>query len=276
MIRLILFIFAFVFILPSFALSIPDKPSGHVNDYGNLLSQSTKENLEKTLLNFEKETSNQIVIAIFNSLEGESLEDFSIRLADKWKIGTKEKNNGVILLIFKNDKQMRIETGYGLEGALPDAICSQIIRHEIVPSFKKGDFDQGILNGISAIINATKGEYKSTSLKGENFQTNEFILFLALMLYVVLPIFAYLILFLFCIQILGFPFGLIAGIGLVIILGIIRQIFFSSIFGQTLSGRGGYLNNNGFFGGGFSSGGFGGGFSGGGGSFGGGGASGGW
>ena len=139
-----------------------------------------------------------------------------------------------------------------------------------------GDIRRGILNGIGAIINATKGEYKSTSLKGENFQTNEFILFLALMLYVVLPIFAYLILFLFCIQILGFPFGLIAGIGLVIILGIIRQIFFSSIFGQTLSGRGGYLNNNGFFGGGFSSGGFGGGFSGGGGSFGGGGASGGW
>ncbi len=276
----ILFIFAFfalIFALPSIALTIPDKPSGYVNDYVSLLSQSTKESLAKTLLNFEKETSNQIVIAIFKSLEGESLEDFSIRLADKWKIGTKKKDNGVILLIFKDDRQVRIETGYGLEGALPDAVCNQIIRYEIVPSFKQGNFDKGVVDAVSAIINATKGEYKSDGAKDDNLEANKFILFLALMFYLVLPLLAYLVALFLCIQIFGFPLGLIIGIVCVIILGILRQIFFSSMFGQTLSSSGrGYFNNSGFLGGGFSGSGFGGGFSSGGGSFGGGGSSGGW
>ncbi len=260
---------------PVFAISIPEKPTRHVNDYANILDSTTKENLEAMLLKFEKETSNQLVIATFNSLEGQVLEDFSIKLAQKWKIGTKKHDNGVILLVFKNDRQVRIEVGYGLEGALPDIISSQIIRHEIVPSFKEGNYNKGITDGITAIINATKGEYKSNNAQNQDgeLETNKLVLSLALMFYLIFPLIAYLICLFLCIQFLGVPLGVIVGLVIVIVLVIIRQIFSSSVFGQTISGsQHGYFNDSNFFGGGFSSGGF----SGGGGSFGGGGASGRW
>ncbi len=264
-----------MFVLPVFAISIPEKPTGHVNDYANILDSATKANLETILLRFEEETSNQLVIATFNSLEGQTLEDFSIKLAQKWKIGTKKNDNGVILLVFKNDRQVRIEVGYGLEGALPDITCSQIIRYEIVPAFKEGNYNQGIINGITAIINATKGEYKSSKVQNQDgeLEANKLVLSLALMFYLIFPLIAYLICLFLCIQFFGVPLGVIVGLVIVIILVILRQIFFSSVFGQTISGgQNGYFNDSNFFGGGFS----GGGFSGGGGSFGGGGASGRW
>ena len=260
------------------ALSIPERPTSYVNDYANLLSPEAKKEIENTLSVFEKQTSNQITVAIFESLEDESLEDFSIRLASKWKIGTKEKDNGVILLIFKKEHEVRIEVGYGLEGVLPDAICDQIIRHEVVPSFKKGDFDTGVSNAISAIISTTKGEYtltNSNAIQGNIADGSKHLLLIALFLYIVFPILAFLIIVFLCTQFLGFPLGLILGIVLVVLLGLIRKIFFSSICGQTLgsSNRIGF-GNSGFVGGGF--GGDFGGFIGGGGSFGGGGASGRW
>ena len=260
-------------IIQVFALTLPEKPSGYVNDYANILSPSTKTELESTLRGFEKETSNQVVVVTFESLKGESLEDFSVRLATKWEIGTKKKDNGILLLIFKKEHEIRIEAGYGLEGALPDAICSLIIRNEIVPAFKQGNFDQGVIKGINAIIKATKGEYKNDSSQADQLDGNKTLIAIALFLYFVFPILAFLIIILVCTQFMGFPFGLIVGIGIIIILAIIRKIFFPSFFGQTFYGSGRRYNND-FFGGGFS-GGFGG-FSGGGGSFGGGGASGRW
>ena len=272
---LFLCIFAFYLFtsLQVLALVIPEKPSGYVNDYAKLLSPGVKSEIEKTLLTFEKETSNQVVVVTFESLEGESLEDFSIRLVSKWKIGTKKHDNGVVLLIFKKEHEVRIEVGYGLEGVFPDAICDQIIRHEIVPAFKNGDFNMGILNAINAITRATKGEYTSSS--EENFTLGkQHLFFVIMLLYLVFPILAFLLIIFLSTQFLGFPLGLIVGIGIVIILMLIRIIFFSSMFGQTLYGsnRGAFMNNN-FLGGGFGGGGFSGG---GGGSFGGGGASGQW
>ena len=276
---ILLFILLFSSLVSSeaFALSIPEKPTGYVNDYANLLSNEAKQKLESTLSSFKKETSNQIIIATFESLEGESLEDYSIRLAKKWKIGTKEKDNGVILLFFKREHQVRIEVGYGLEGVLPDAISSQIIRHEIAPRFREGDFDSGILNAVNAIIKVTKGEYTASTLnKNEEGFSKSHLLSLALILYVLFPIISFLIILFLCIQFLGFPIGLILGIVIVIILALVRKIFFSSMFGQTIgSSRGGFYDS-GFLGGGFSGGSFGGGFIGGGGGFGGGGASGRW
>src|SRR4029434_7530579 len=99
-------------------------------------------------------------VAIFPSLEGESLEDFSIRLATAWKVGRKGKDNGVLLLIFKDDRAIRIEAGYGLEGALPDAVSKSIIETKIIPEFRRGDFHAGIFSGVDAIMAATKGEYQ--------------------------------------------------------------------------------------------------------------------
>jgi len=159
--KLLSFFFLICFTAPSLtlALDVPEKPAGHVNDHAGLLSDQTRLKLEKTLRVYETKTSNQIVIATFPSLEGDSLEDFSIRLAENWKVGQKGRDNGIIFLIFKEDRKMRIEVGYGLEGTLPDAVAGQIIQQVVAPSFIEGDYERGILLGIQAILKATAGEY---------------------------------------------------------------------------------------------------------------------
>ena len=243
----IFFSFSVIFFLSStaFALVIPDKPHSYVNDAANLLSDTARGEIEETLAQFEKETSNQVVVATFPSLENESLEDFSIHLAEKWKIGTKEHSNGVVLLIFRDDRKMRIEVGYGLEGALPDLVCDQIIRNEIRPAFREGNFDAGVMSGVRAILAATKGEYKASPANAQD-QVQKHA-----------------------------PFIFVWVVFLVFIL--LRSFSFP---GQTVSGRRrGIWGPGVFFGGGFGGSGFSGGGSfggGGGGGFGGGGASGGW
>ncbi len=150
-----------LFCLLAFGLAVPERPEGRVTDRTGTLTRDQIQALEKKLSTFEKETTNQIAVLLIPSLEGENLEDYSIRLAEKWRIGQQGRNNGVILLIVKNDHKLRIEVGYGLEGALPDALAGTIIRNEIAPRFKSGQFFQGIEAGIDSIIAATKGEYKA-------------------------------------------------------------------------------------------------------------------
>ena len=226
----------------SFALEVPARPEGRVTDQTRTLSPDEIAALERKLSTFEQETTNQIAVLLIPSLEGDSLEDYSIRLAEKWKIGQKEKNNGAILLIVKDDRKIRVEVGYGLEGALPDALSGAIIRNEIAPRFKAGQFYQGIEAGIDAIMAATKGEYKARPEKKSSI--------LAAWLPLLIPL-----------VFLGF-FVWLASRG--------RRRHYHS------GGSGGWASGGGFFGGGFSGGDSGGGFSGGGGSFGGGGASGSW
>ena len=278
-VRVTLFALSSFFYLsaPVFALQIPEKPQSYVNDYAHLLSDNTRAQIENTLADFEKATSTQIVVAIFTSLEGGSLEDFSIHLAEKWKIGSKKNNNGAILLIFKEERKVRIEVGYGLEGALPDVTASQIIRNQITPAFREGNYDRGVSDAVQAILQATRGEYKVLPGTGRDpVQKYGRLLFLLLILYLVLPVICYAAVFLAGVAILGFPAGLLAGAAAVIALAVLRQIFLAAGAGTTYTSRGGILGG-GFGGGGFSSGGFSGGFGGGGGgSFGGGGASGGW
>ena len=120
------------------------------------------------LIDFEKQTSNQIVVYIIQSLGGEPIENVANEIARKNKIGKKDKNNGVLVLIAMKDRQMRIEVGYGLEGALTDAICSQIINKEMKPSFREGDYYEGINQAVNSIIAATKGEYKGDGTTGKN------------------------------------------------------------------------------------------------------------
>ncbi|MFH1996667.1 MAG: TPM domain-containing protein [Candidatus Omnitrophota bacterium] len=143
----------------SLALEVPDRPDDYISDRAGIFKPDTAHRLNRLLSEYETQTSNQIFIAAFPTLEEESLEDFSIRLAEKWKIGQKGKDNGVIILVFKNERKIRIETGYGLEGSLTDALSARIIRDEMAPSFSKGNYSQGILNGVSAIAKAIKGEY---------------------------------------------------------------------------------------------------------------------
>jgi uncharacterized protein len=126
------------------ALQIPAPPAYRVNDFASVLSADAKTRIESKLRTFEKETTTQIVVAIFPSLEEESVEDFTVRLAEAWKIGQKNNNNGVLLAIYIKERKARIEVGYGLEGALTDALSSRIIRNELAPDFKAGNYDAGV------------------------------------------------------------------------------------------------------------------------------------
>lgn len=141
------------------SLTSQDKIKTYVTDNTGTLTSTQLKSLESKLAAFEKETSNQVVVWMEPSLEGNSVEDRSYELAEQNGIGQKNKNNGILLYIAKDDRKLRIEVGYGLEGALTDALSSQIIRNEITPQFKKGNFFEGINAGVDAIIQATKGEY---------------------------------------------------------------------------------------------------------------------
>lgn len=275
-----LFFLLFFSPAPLAALEIPQRPEGRISDYAGTFSPSTRSSLEEKLRRFESETSNQIAVVTFPSLEGEVLEDFSIRLAEQWKIGQKGKDNGVILLIFKNDRKVRLEVGYGLEGVLPDATCRLIIENEIAPRFREGRFDEGIEAAVEAVITATKGEYQpETEMEGLDYIGMAVVGFIA-GLFLSLA-------FLWFIFAAGLLFALL---GLAIhsyvmtidsaLLGFLPLVtyflFARHLKGRYVLDRTGYRIFRDTSWAGFDSGGSSGGFGGGGGGFGGGGASGGW
>jgi uncharacterized protein len=122
-----------------------------VSDYAGALSADSRARLERVLAEGERTTGAQVVIAIFPSLGGESPEDFSIRLAEKWRVGRKDLDDGAIVLVFVNDRKVRIEVGYGLEGAIPDVEASRIIRESIAPRFRERRYDAGLEAAARAI-----------------------------------------------------------------------------------------------------------------------------
>lgn len=138
------------------ALEIPTKPGQYINDYAHLLSPATVNTLNGELSNFEKSTSNQIVYAIFPSSDNQDIEDFTTRLEDQWRIGQKGKDNGILVVIFVKEHQVRIEVGYGLEGVVPDALAMQIIQNDITPNFKAGKYDAGVNTATAALMQATQ------------------------------------------------------------------------------------------------------------------------
>jgi uncharacterized protein len=151
----------FVFCNQLQALDVPTL-KGRVNDYAAMLSPLTTQNLDSVLAEFESTDSTQIVVLTITSLEGESLEEYSIRVAETWEIGQEGHDNGALLLIAKADRQLRIEVGYGLEGRLTDATAGRIIRSVIIPALKTGHYDQAITNGVAAMIQAVRGEFEGT------------------------------------------------------------------------------------------------------------------
>ena len=160
---------------------IPPAPAHYFNDYAHVASASTASQLEQQLTQFERDTSNQVVVAIFPKMQSESdIADYAVRVGRAWGVGQKgnSKGNGVVLFVFVQDRKMFIATGYGLEGALPDITCRQIIDNEITPRFKQNDYDGGLTDGVNAIMAATKGEYKGTGNtdKEERDQRNSNIL----------------------------------------------------------------------------------------------------
>ena len=142
-----------------FAFTLPSHPDNYVNDYAQMLSPQAKEKLNQQLRDFQNNTTTQLVVVTIPSLENQTIEDYSIHLAELWKIGTREHNNGIILLLSKAEHQVRIEVGYGLEGVLPDSVAEMIIQTQIRPFLTQGKIDKGVAEGIEAIIAATKNEY---------------------------------------------------------------------------------------------------------------------
>jgi uncharacterized protein len=143
--------------------SATGRASGYVVDGASMLSPATVESLNTALYRHEQETSNQVVVRTIPSLGGETIETYGIRLATELKAGQKGKDNGVLLLVARDDRKVRIEVGYGLEGALPDVLCARIIRDEIVPRFKQGDMDGGVAAGVDKVLGAIRGEYKASA-----------------------------------------------------------------------------------------------------------------
>jgi uncharacterized protein len=145
------------------AEALPPAPQQYVTDEAGVIPSALLAQLNQRLAAFERQTSSQIVAAVYLKLpEGTTLEDYAQQLYTAWKIGQKKTSNGVLILVFIRDRKIRIQPGYGLEGAMPDALCSRIIRETMAPAFRAGNYGAGLASGITAVMQATKGEYKGT------------------------------------------------------------------------------------------------------------------
>jgi uncharacterized protein len=143
----------------------PPNPPRLVNDFSAVLSESEIQFLEDSLNAIEKRTSNQITIVIIKSTGPYEIADYATQLGNKWGVGVKGRENGVLLLVAIEDRKITIATGRGLEGALTDAMCGRIIRNEIKPAFKQGQYLDGLLQAVSALDLATRGEYEAIDPK---------------------------------------------------------------------------------------------------------------
>jgi uncharacterized protein len=290
---------------PAAAAAAKEVPflSGRVVDEAGLLSAAARQRIDGELGALERETGDQVAVLIVQSLGGEPLEDYSVKVAQTWKLGQKGKDNGILLLISRDDRKLRIEVGYGLEGALTDLRSNEIIDQVIRPRFRQGDFDGGVEQGVDAIVKVLHGQplpAQPTAPAAGAMPIGGRIIF-ALVFLVVVGVFSLVALatrgaqswFLYVFLIpfyVAFPFAF-AGpvvaaaltglwlIGFPIVKTLRRGAPVPSgkhrggFWGGIVTGTG---SSGGFFSGGSSGGSSGGGFSGGGGSFGGGGASGGW
>jgi uncharacterized protein len=241
--RYILFLLVLVPFIAFSQPAIPELWGTRIHDESKILSQDYINRLEQYLKTAEDSTSNQIAVLVIQTLDGYPIEDYTLKVSEKWKLGQKGKDNGILLFIAVDDRKVRIEVGYGLEGILPDALCNQIIRNEMAPHFRQNDYEGGITAAVNAIHQAIKGEYQAeVQTTGKRGKGGSMIPFL-------------------------------------VILGII--ILISRLRGGGRNRGGGWSSGAGWYGGGFGGGfggggGGGGGFSGGGGGFGGGGSSGSW
>src|SRR5437016_7197391 len=139
---------------------IPPKPAGYFNDYAGVVSKEAALRFNEQLAQFERETSNQVVVAVFRKMESDSsIEDYTQRVAQSWGVGEKDRRNGAVLFVFIDDRKMYIQVGYGLEGALPDVTAFDITERHIKPRFRANDYAGGLAEGIDLICKAIRGEY---------------------------------------------------------------------------------------------------------------------
>ncbi len=223
------------------ALDVPPAPRRHFTDLAGVVAAGAAEEADRQLAAIEQRTGHQVIAVLMPSLEGEALEDFTVRCAEAWKVGRKDLDDGVIFFAFLNDRRMRLEVGYGLEEKIPDAIASRVLSATVKPRFAVGDYAGGVLAMAGALEGIFRGEPPPAATRQRR----------------------------------SAPTGFLGLVGLLMLIALMNAL------GRPQAGRrrggGIYWGGGGFSGGGSSGGGFGGGgFSGGGGSFGGGGASGSW
>lgn len=186
--QLLSIIFSLLFVAAIAQKSIPKQnPPRLFNDFAGLVTKYDADNLEHQLVALDDSTSNQIVVITVPSLNGEVIEDVAINTFRSWGIGNKKTNNGVLLLIAKEDKKIRIEVGYGLEGAIPDIVAGQIIREDLKPAFQQGNYVSGIQQAVKHLSQAAAGEYhvkreKGKAINGGSILLLIFILFVILMI----------------------------------------------------------------------------------------------
>ena len=164
--------------------------SGRVVDGASLLDVDVKQSLEAQLAQFEHDSSIQLVVVTQPDLQGYAIEDFGYQLGRHWGIGQKDKNNGVLLIVAQKERAVRIEVGYGLEGALTDALSSNIINAVILPDFKRGQFSEGVVQGAQAIQAALKGEYQPQPEPKAKSKRSSSGLFFFFMFFVLMMIFS--------------------------------------------------------------------------------------
>lgn len=160
--------------------------TGRVVDGANLLSAATRAELTALFAQHEKQTSNQVVVATLAGLQGYDIADFGVQLGRYWKVGQAERNNGVLLIVAPRERKVRIEIGYGLEGVLTDALGRDIIESQILPHFRRGDYEAGIRAGAKAILGAIAGSYQATRKLDE--RGNRRALFAVLWIAILLPL----------------------------------------------------------------------------------------
>ncbi len=264
--KIFLLFFLFTGFQTVFSQKIESRPNPPVavNDFANMLAPFQKQALEQKIDAYNDSTSSAIVIITVNDLQGYDIAEVSLKYLRDWGVGVKGKNNGVVILVSKNDHKARIETGYGMEGVLPDILAKQIIDERMLPYFKNNDYYAGFNNAVDAIIQAAAGEYKANPKQENNVTAGKIIPLIIIFLVII---------FLFSGKGGGGGGSYMSRKGSRSFLGGALPWF---LLGNILGGGG--REGGGFGGGGFGGGGFGGGGFGGfgGGSGGGGGASGGW
>jgi uncharacterized protein len=254
LLALLLALFALLASGPALALEVP-KLQGRVNDYGDLLTPEVERRIDEQLAAYEKRTGHQFALLTIETLDGDPIEDFSIRVVESWKLGSAKHDDGLLMLVAKRDRKARVEVGYGLEGAIPDAVAARVVRNVLIPAFRKADYAGGIEGGLALLMKAGAGEKVDLPPDSRRSVTPKAPSpWLFLIFFLLAPFLA---------------IGLLAGR-----FGRRRRGFFSGGWGTAGwgGGFGGSSRGGGFGGGGFGGGGFGGG----GGGFGGGGASGSW
>ena len=178
--------------LPAFLIgqNLPSEPVGHVNDFADMLTSGERQQLEQKLRNYRDTTTTVVAIATLQSLNGLSIDEAGTTLFNQWNLWQGDKNNGVLILVAKQERKMRIEVGYGLEGAIPDVMAGRIIREVLSPNFKSGNYYQGFDRATSAIIQLASGEFTGQLAEKRSSGDNNMASFVIFILFIIFVVYS--------------------------------------------------------------------------------------